>query len=88
MIDEKRNINWGLIFGFIGFVISCVNGGMIFGKLQGQVERNTESIKEIENVSRDAAGIMNAIDQRTVRMETKLEILLPSSAIKDVNSKR
>lgn len=71
--------NWASGIALVGSIISV---GVLFGSTLGRVERAEKDIERIQADNRTAQVTLNQIDTRTARMEAKLEILLPTSALK------
>lgn len=79
--------NWSAVAAILSLVVTLFTAATVFGELRGQVQRNADDIKQMQADGRTSTATLGQIDVRTARIESKLEILLPSSALKQPETK-
>lgn len=64
---------------YAAFIVTVA--GIIFqgGQLSSDVKRNTERIARLEASDQARADAINSIDRRTVRIEAKLDLMIPAT---------
>lgn len=76
------NINWQALGVVVALLASIFSGSILFGEVRGQVERNTGDINQLKADGRASAKDLAEINEKLGRIETRMEILLPTSAVK------
>lgn len=82
-MTEGRGWNWqavGVVLSLLTSMVTCV---FLFAETRGNVERNTKDIAQLQVDSRVSSRELSEINEKLGRIETRMEILLPTSAIKD-----
>jgi hypothetical protein len=89
---EERRIFGGNVAAWatilFTMMLSAVSATYTFAILSGRVDRAASDISEMKQAGRDSANTLSEIDRRTARMETKLEILLPTATVKELEARR
>lgn len=90
-MEERRFFSGGTA-AWIGIIftmlLSVVSATYTFAILSGRVDRAADDIADMKLAGRDSATTLAEIDRRTARMETKLEILLPTATVKELEARR
>lgn len=81
MMNENRT-NWGMVFNGITMLIAFFTAAIVFGEMRGQVNRNTTDIIQLKLDSRNTDEKLNDIRGDVRDIKARLEILLPTSALK------
>lgn len=84
MSDERTGSNWPAIISGLSLASTAITGAVVFGELKGQVRQNTDAIRQIQADNRDNAKTLSEIRDTTTVIKTKLEILLPTSAVERI----
>lgn len=89
---EERRIFGGNVAAWatilFTMLLSAVSATYTFAILSGRVDQARSDIAEMKQARRDSANTLSEIDRRTARMETKLEILLPTATVKELEARR
>lgn len=63
----------------ITLAIAVLTAAAVFGEMRGKVDQHDKDIAQLQIDSRALSITLNKIETSTARIETKLEILLPTS---------
>lgn len=77
---DGRRTNWTAIISGLSLLVTVGTAAVVFGEMKGQVRQNSEAIKQLQADNRNNATMLGQINERTVRIETTLQILVPMPA--------
>ena len=79
-----EKLSWNTIISALALLITAFTTATVYGEMRGQVKQNTKDIAQMQTDKRADNLTLYEIDRRTARMEAKLEVLLPTAAVKEL----
>jgi hypothetical protein len=75
--------NWQAVGVILALLASIVNGAIFFGESRGQIERNTEDIRDMKSENRKMSDKLSDIQGDVKAIRSTLSVLFPDGSMKD-----
>lgn len=82
-MTDGRGWNWQAVGVILSMVATIVVGGVAYGKIDSRISQLEENDVRRDNDLRAMLVTVNEIKASTIRMETKMEILLPTNQMQE-----